>query len=134
MTTDAGGALERGPVGRWRTASGTAGALVGDEVVFAPDGTGRLFTHSVAFGAETLEFRWHMRGRARLWIRLTDADAEAEAGNADGDNADGDEDGVVVSMETRFHDTDAGRHVVLAETGRSGFWLLLDPLEWIGDD
>ncbi|MEV7010507.1 hypothetical protein [Streptosporangium sp. NPDC051022] len=112
--------LDHGPIGRWRTASGTAIVLVGDEMVFARDGTGRLFTHSVAFGTETLEFRWRMLSRTRLWIRPTDADE--------------DEDGTVVSVETRSHETDTGRHTVLAETGQSGFWLLLDPLERIGDD
>ncbi|MFC3978787.1 hypothetical protein ACFOYY_01545 [Streptosporangium jomthongense] len=104
--------LERGPIGRWRTACGTAAVLVGEEVVFAPDGTGVLHTRSVAFGAEALEFRWRMLGRARLWIESEDTP---------------------IPLEFRSHETDTGRRTVLAEAGQDGFWILLDPLEWVGD-
>ncbi|MFF4414891.1 hypothetical protein ACFYY8_20385 [Streptosporangium sp. NPDC001559] len=108
--------LDRGPIGRWRTACGTAAVLVGEEVVFAPDGTGALHTHSVSFGAETLEFRWRMLDRARLWIESEDAG-----------------EGVLVHLEFRSHETDTGRRTVLAEAGQDGFWTLLDPLERVGD-
>ncbi|MEV8631964.1 hypothetical protein AB0395_09935 [Streptosporangium sp. NPDC051023] len=127
-TTDTDGVLDRGPVGRWRTAGGTATVLACDEVVFAPDGTGLLHTHSVVFGPETLEFRWRMPGRACLWIRLTDTDK-----NDDLTDTDEAGDGELISLEFRSHETDTGRQTVLAETGQNGFWLLLDPLERIGD-
>ncbi|MFF4992537.1 hypothetical protein ACFY19_35560 [Streptosporangium saharense] len=109
--------LDRGPIGRWRTARGTATVLVGDEVIFAPDGTGLLRIHSVAFGGETLGFRWRMLGRAHLRIEPVDAG----------------EDAVSLHLELRPHETDTGPQTVLAEVGSDGFWLLLDPLERIGD-
>ncbi|MFD0886842.1 hypothetical protein ACFQ08_20025 [Streptosporangium algeriense] len=113
---DMDGVLDRGPVGRWRTACGTAVVLVGEEVVFAPDGTGVLHTRSVAFGTEVLEFRWRMLGRGRLWIESEDAG-----------------EGVPILLEFRAHETDTGRQTVLAEAGQDGFWILLDPLERVGD-
>ncbi|MFI6818989.1 hypothetical protein ACIBG7_41805 [Nonomuraea sp. NPDC050328] len=107
-------------VGRWRSANGTAGVLFGDEVVFAADGTGELRHHSALHGEETLAFRWRMEGEAVLRLRLID------------DEEDEDEDDLV-GVEFRAHESDAGRHVVLAEAGRDGFWLCLDPLERVED-
>ncbi|GII93902.1 hypothetical protein [Sinosporangium siamense] len=106
--------MERGPVGRWRPALGTAGVLSGDEVLFDADGTGRLHSHSVVFGEETIAFRWRMAHRGRL-ILLVDGEEEA------------------VAMEFRDHISDAGRATVLAEVANPGFWIMPDPLKWAGD-
>ncbi|GAA3113185.1 hypothetical protein [Streptosporangium carneum] len=112
--------LEHGPVGRWRTAIGTAGALFGEEILFTEDGTGLLTTHSVIFGTERSSFRWRMDGPARLRIHLVDSEEDVDRET-------------VVAMEFRSHDSDVGRQTVLAEQGKKGFWLVSDPLERIGD-
>ncbi|MGV9306524.1 hypothetical protein [Nonomuraea sp. NPDC003727] len=112
--------LERGPVGRWRSALGTAAALVGEEVVFAADGTGLLRSYSALFGEdEPLAFRWRMEGRAQVRILLVGPEEEGEE----------DDEGLVVTMEFRRHDTDTGATTVLAEPGRDAFWPATWPLE-----
>ncbi|WP_157253556.1 hypothetical protein [Nonomuraea typhae] len=103
-------ALTHGPVGTWRSALGTAGVLLGDEVHFGADGSGELRSSSVVFGEERLPFRWRMVGYAAVHIGFDDEER-------------------VVRMEFRRLQTDAGAVTVLAEPGVDAFWPADDPLE-----
>jgi hypothetical protein len=112
--------LRRGPVGRWRTAEGSAGALVGERYEFDASGNGRIHTHSPAFGAETLGFVWQMAAPGVLQVRRADpGDDEADLW-------------ITVAMEFRSLATDSGGSDVLAEREREGFWLAHAPLAWDG--
>jgi hypothetical protein len=112
--------LRRGPVGRWRTAEGSAGMLVGERYEFSPDGVGRIHTHSSVFGDETLGFVWHMAAPSVLRVRRVDPDDEEV------------DPWTTVEMEFRTYESDTGKQEVLAEKGHEGFWLAFAPLTWDG--
>jgi hypothetical protein len=107
--------LERGPIGVWRPALGTAAALFGEEVVFREDGTGESRTSSAIFGPEVLPFQWHMLNRGEIWIRPDDEEAR------------------VVVMEFRRMATDVGEVTALVEAGQEAFWPSDHPLERLPD-
>lgn len=113
--------LLRGPVGRWQSALGTAAGLTGDRIEFHDGGRGVLHSWSPAFGQEALPFEWRMQAPGHLLVRqiYDDGDDEVEAWTE-------------LELEFRERASDLGAQMVLAEKGAEGFWLMLDPLAWVG--
>ncbi|MFI6290826.1 hypothetical protein ACIBEJ_04535 [Nonomuraea sp. NPDC050790] len=106
--------LEHGPVGLWRSATGTAAAVFGEEMLFAGDGTGELRGYSALFGEEREPFTWRMVARARIGITMA-----------------GDQEEMLVEMELRRQASDVGESVVMAEPGSDGFGPAAFPLAFI---
>jgi hypothetical protein len=57
-------AVEGPPVGAWAVPYGTAGVLMGEELVLRADGTGTLTTSSVMSGEEEIALKWVHSGPA----------------------------------------------------------------------
>jgi hypothetical protein len=115
--------LTNGPRGCWVTVPGSHTQLFDERICFDDDGMGRLDTHSVLRGHESLRFRWRMAEYAVVECQPV---YDAAALGDDGEPESSDWFRIAFSVEPRS--TDAGTHWALREKGTEGFWELTAPL------
>lgn len=115
---------EQGPVGRWVTVGGSHQALGVDVVEFHPDGTGEVTLARSVLGEshEQFGFHWTVAEPGVLSCLFV----PEELVRSDGEEQDPDRQRVAFEFARRA--TDVGTFWVMQESGRDGFWMLLDPV------
>ena len=118
-------AVDGPPLGVWRTALGSASALVGDVLTLTMDGTGTLESSGALRGEERLPLLWrHLKsGHLELVTLLPGESAE----RVDDDMWE------PVRYGADWLETDAGpRSPILRNLDRETFWTLSGPVQLAG--
>ncbi|PID96480.1 MAG: hypothetical protein CSA84_04940 [Actinomycetales bacterium] len=112
------------PLGVWRTALGTAGAVMGESITFNADGTGRLDTHSAMRGNESFELVWRHMGEGRLQIICLEPDETRD------DITDDMWETVLYLADWQTNDLGL-REPILKNRSREEFWHLSGPIQLV---